>query len=58
MMCVLCEDETWVITEGCDTTALCEECREKHEKKERPCEHGWIKTEDEPFCHYCEGCCF
>ena len=26
--------------------------------KEKPCEHGWVKSEREPFCHYCEGCCF
>ena len=25
---------------------------------EEPCEHGWVYTEDETFCHYCEGCCF
>ena len=28
------------------------------EKEEKPCEHGWVKTEREPFCHYCERCCF
>jgi len=28
------------------------------EKEEKPCEHGWVKSEREPFCHYCEGCCF